>query len=454
MKTILFATLVLAFQLWMVCHRRAAAIAGFFILFGLITRTLALVFVDLAGPIYADELGYEVGGGESMPLFACSVLCFLLPLAWMFRPSRIAALRFPAVLPERRIVRSLTFLALMVFMVALYGDMLTRAPIPLFSGIDRIEYNKDLAGPLHPLMFDFNFLLASIMGGLFAYPRLRGADFDFRFLGLYVAALVYFALTGNRFSAFFAYTSFFVIPLAALPMLKSVGRLPPPPASRDSLIAWLQTPAALASAAILLLVAVGALVINSLVNVRGYEDPSEQFLQRSVVQPVELWWTTWNSLGSNNDASQNWDDAFLNPLDPTRNTSIQVLMIKNLGDDRAAELIDNGQQYAGGYPEILFELLGPWTALGAALLFSTLTAGLLAVVVTSFASGRLLTSLLAMYVFFGFSLLFIGGMLNFLLVWTFWAKCGALALIYMVERRRTPEASSGQRAWRAGAQHA
>ena len=39
---------------WMLRCRTAAAIAAAFILFSLVTRTLSLAFVDLAGPVYSD----------------------------------------------------------------------------------------------------------------------------------------------------------------------------------------------------------------------------------------------------------------------------------------------------------------------------------------------------------------------------------------------------------------
>ena len=128
-----------------------------------------------------------------------------------------------------------------------------------------------------------------------------------------------------------------------------------------------------------------------------------------------------------------WVDLFIYPIDPTRNTSMQMLMLRNLGYDRAKELLDMGQQYTGGYPEVLFELLGPWLALPVALGFRVVTAILLRMCVLAVCECRLLTAFMAMYVFFGFSLLFIGGMLNFLLVWTFWVKIAVLGFVYIVE---------------------
>lgn len=442
MITLLFAGFVLAVLWWLVVRRRAAALAAFFLLFSLITRVFALVYVDLAGPVYAVELGDDVGGGgSSMPLFALSVLAFLLPLAWVFRPAALQAWRAaPRSSDQRRALATAVVWTLVVFLLALYGDMVTRGPIPIFAGIDRLEYNRVLAGPLHPLVFDFGFLFAVVLGIGLVHPRLRGGEFDFRFLALYGAFMLYFALTGNRFSAFYSFSSFALMPMAALPMANGLGMLPAAPHGRSAFARLLCSRAALALGVMALLLSLAALLINNLVTVREYEDPAEQFAQRSLIQPVQLWWTTWQSLGSASETSQGWQDAFINPIDPTRNTSIQVLMIKNLGDDRAAELLDNGQQYAGGYPEILFELFGPGLAMMAALLFGFITAFLLRLVVGSVLLGRFVTAFVAAYVFYGFSLLYIGGMLNFLIVWTFWVKCAALLALYLFGRWRSAPA--------------
>jgi hypothetical protein len=445
MLTLLFAALVLGHLAWMLRHRPAAAIAGVFLLFTLVTRTLSLVYVDLAGPLYADQLGETIGGDASMPLFATSVLTVMLCLAWAFAPQRVRLARMPP--PHHstaaRFGASLVLGLLGLFVLAVYIDMLTRGPVPLLAGIDRLDYNQDMAGVLHPLLFDFGFLIAGTAGALFVLPRLRGRDFDFRFFALYLAVLLYYALTGHRFSAFYSFTSFFVIPLAALPLVQAAGRLPPAPRARPTWKAFLCSRAAAMLALLLGLLAVLGLLLNSVIGVRGYDDPWELLFQRTLVQPVELWWATWRDLDQRLGASvtEAWQALFVNPIDPTRNTSIQMLMIKNLGDERALELLDIGQQYTGGYPEVLFELLPASLALPVGFVFALIAALLLRLTVVSVALGRLATAFMALYVYFGFSLLFIGGMLNFLLAWTFWLKCGLLIVVYVGERlleRRVP----------------
>ena len=52
-------------------------------------------------------------------------------------------------------------------------------------------------------------------GVMFAAERLRNRRIDIRYLGMLGLLMLYMFLTGNRFSAFYSFGSFFVIPLAA-----------------------------------------------------------------------------------------------------------------------------------------------------------------------------------------------------------------------------------------------
>lgn len=437
MLTVLFAFAVLWVLRYLIKHRMAAVLAAAFLLFSLVTRTLSLIYVDLAGPLYSEQLDRMVGGASSMPLFAASILLLMAALAYVFRPAALQQVRVPQRPAGRRIdvAGHVLFAIAVVFVVSLYGDMLGRGVVPLLSAMDRLEYNAKVAGPLHGWLVEMGFMLAGTLGAGFCMPRLQGRDFDFRFLALFLLVLTYFALTGNRFSAFYSFTSFFILPLAAVPAMASVGLLPPHP-SRSIWKRFVFSKTALLMAISVCVFGILSLLLHSVITVRGYDDPVEQLTQRALIQPVELWWITWNDLdrywsGSFDEA---WTDLFTNPIDPTRNTSMQMLMLRNLGYGRTQELLDMGQQYTGGYPEVLFELLGPWLALPAALTFSVPTAILLRMCVLAVCERRLLTAFMAMYVFFGFSLLFIGGMLNFLVPWTFWAKVTILCLVYIVER--------------------
>ncbi len=437
MPTVLFTLAVLWGLRYLIGRRTAAALAASFLLFSLVSRTLSLAYVDLAGPLYSDQLGRMVGGAPTMPLFAASVLLLMATLAYVFRPTILAQVRIPTRPASWRtdLPGNALFAFSLAFVVSLYGDMVGRGVVPLLAGMDRLEYNTSIAGPLHEWLGQMGFLLASMLGAGFCMPRLQGREFSFRFLALYLLILIYFALTGNRFSAFYSFTSFFVLPLAAVPAMASVGLMPPPPV-RTHWKRFFYSKTALFIALSLGSLGIVILLLQSIINVRAYDDPVDQLIQRALIQPVELWCATWDNLdrywsGSFDEA---WADLFTNSLDPTRNTSMQMLMLRNLGTDRTQELLDMGQQYTGGYPEVLFEFLGPLLALPAALAFSIPTALLLRMSVLALCERRLLTVLMSIYVFYGFSLLFIGGMLNFLVVWTYWVKVAVLFVVYLLER--------------------
>jgi hypothetical protein len=440
MLTLLFSGAVFAALYWTALHRFPALLAAFFILFSLTTRTLSLAYLDLAGPVYSDQLDRMVGGANSMPLFACSILIFIATLIYVFRPSFWKAhipLSTTRCKMDKPDVGSFTFLFCCIFIVILYLDMLIRGSVPLFSGIDRLEYNQNTAGLFHQLLLEHGFLLAGFFGLMMVRPRFRGGDFNFQFFFLYLLVIIYFALTGNRFSAFYSFTSFFVIPLAAVAVFSNCGYLP----AVNNRKAWkrfLCSRWVVWFALTLALVGLTGLVLNSVINVRAYDDPFELLMQRILVQPVELWYATWIHLNGDEHTTylSSWNFLFSDPIDSTRNTSIQMLMVKNLGWDRAIQLLQMGQQYAGGYPEILFELFGTWLTLLVIPLFCIPTVMLLRLIVLATCRGWILTILMALYVYYGFSLLFIGGMLNFLTTWTFWVKIVALVSVYLFERSR------------------
>ena len=182
---------------------------------------------------------------------------------------------------------------------------------------------------------------------------------------------------------------------------------------------------------------VAGLLYNSFFNVRGYSDPLYQIEQRVLVQPVQSWIAVWGDMGRPEFASpsaQVFKDLFIDPIDATRNTSIQVLMVEELGYFRAQELLFYGQQYAGGYPEIVFLWLGYWLApiLLIALGFTTVL--LLRAFLHAVCRGYVLTAILLIYLYFAFTLAYIGGMLNFVLATTFPFKIAAPIIAYFWER--------------------
>jgi hypothetical protein len=430
-------TVIIAIVL-LVRKRTAAAIAGFFILFSLSTRMLATIYIDVNGPIFAYELDRYVGGTQTAAPFALFVLVVIGALASIFRPSVLTHLLagHDTVSIYGEHAERAIFVAVAGFVALLYLEMLVIGPIPLFTGMDRITYDQQVAGPFHTLVMGNGAVFAFIIGMMFVLPRLRGSEFDFRYLTLFGAMMVYFGLTGNRFSVFYRDISFFLMAVAALPAIRAAGRTLGE--NRSGFARFLTSRTAVVLTGGLAAAAIGMLLFNSFYNVRGYRDADLQFQQRSIVQPVELWATALDRLEQRGGAPSpsTWYDTFTNPVDPTRNTTIQALMIQDLGYARATELLEAGQQYAGGYPEILLELVGFLPGVVFAIAFALVSAWVLRFAVIALCRGYLMTAWITIYIYFGTSLFYIGGMLNFVLAISYWIKIAILAAVYLFEKSR------------------
>jgi hypothetical protein len=291
-------------------------------------------------------------------------------------------------------------------------------------------------------------MFAFLWGYFFVRPRLYGGAYDLRYLGILAAAYLYFILTGHRFSIFFIVSSFFAIPTAAAWMQSRFGKLPPSSDPQQTQRILRLVKAAVPVIGLLFVGLTSFALYNSLYNVRSYADPVQAFVQRTLVQPTEFWWVTWESTirGGQWDPAEAFRLMFITPLVDTQNTGIQFLMIKELGYERAAELIRLGEQFAGGYPEVLFELLGPYASWPAMILFAFVTVALLRLAFTATCNQRLGTAIFSVFLFYGFSILYIGGMLNFVMAPTFWIKVAGLAFFWVIERRREQTPRPSQRA--------
>lgn len=421
----------------MVRSRPYIVFVGFFILFGLLYRIVDIVRLDAVGPVYAIEFERYIGGNGSAPVFIACCLAFILPFWFLFSEQRLteklSSIR--RLEPYHELASNWSFYGILVLLVVLYLDMLRIGVIPLFADIDRLAYEK-IAGILNSPAYEFNFLISTICGIFTFLPRLFGSKLDLRFVALLIAIMAYWALTGHRFSAFFVSLSFFFMPYGGIIALTRAGLLAP----RSSQSVWdslLSTKFLLPIFLTFGSVAVTGLLVNSYYDVRDYSDPLFMIEQRILVQPVQIWASTWDSIRFGHADDINWsviDSVLINPANPNGNTSIEYLMERELGYFRANELLEAGQQYAGGYPEIFFLMFGIWFGIPLILLFGFMAAFSLFLAVRSFVFGLPVTAILATYVFYGFSLCFIGGMINFVIAPTFLIKISALVIGWQVER--------------------
>lgn len=415
---------------------RTAFIAGFCVLFSLIYRIVDVAYVDIAGPIYAIETEKYVGGQNSTPMFVLCCLTLILPLWFFCRPKAVTgSLQGP--LPQSEYLRYMSNIAkgvVILVLAVLYVDMVRVGPIPLFAGIDRVEY-RDMAGIFHNPAYSMSFLLSAVIGIFTVLPRLQGQRYSMAFVGLFIALQLYWALTGNRASAFVITATFYAIPFSAVAAMNARYLLPEAKQTAWSALvsARVITPLAVIAGVIVLV----SLVINSYYDVRGYADPMYQITQRVFVQPVQFWAETWDRAQFDSFAGIN-DEAFrrvvLDSEQVNTNASILYLMEQSIGYFRTMELMTLGQQYAGGFPEIFFEVFGSWVALPVMLLFGIATAVLARIVASNLVRGRVLTAIMGVYLFYGFTLTYIGGMLNFLLVPSYSLKLGLLVIFFFFER--------------------
>lgn len=417
-------------------NNRAAFVAGFFILFSLIYRIVDILYLDLVGPTYAIELGRYVGGNIATPMFVLSCLAFLVPLWVVYRPAALAR-KLGGQLPDLPYYASLRRWAFPIcagFIGLVYLDMLRKGTIPLLIGMDRLDYNL-IAGVLHNPLYELSFLLTTTLGIFTVLPRLQGGRFDLRFAMLFLAILFYWILTGNRFSIFYREISFFLLPFAAVIAMEATGKLAKIP-RRDAWSAIVSSRVVVPAAAVLAAGTLTGLLINNFYDVRNYADPLFQMTQRAFVQPVQFWDVTWMETDFVRDLTPSRDamrQVFEDPINANGNTTIQYLMSRELGYFRAAQLIRHGQQYAGGYPEIFFDLFGPWIGMVLIALLGVISALLLRISTIALTRGKLFTSLMAVYVYFGFCLTYIGGMLNFLMAPSFAIKVILLLIAMHLE---------------------
>lgn len=419
-------------------RRPAVALAGFFLLFPLMVRSIDVLYLDLFGPLFASELSRYVGGNNAAPMFHASVLCFALPLLWLFRDSApaIRACRVhPAWTGYHMQISRIAFIGSAGIIAALYLNMLRVGVIPLLESMDRLDYDQ-IAGIFHRGAYELNFLMCFALGCFTVLPRLNAKDYDLRFGLLMMVLLFYWILTGNRFSIFFSQFSFYFMPFAAVAIGRRWGIIPPP--GKDAVIQRLLASRAFrAVAAFAVAFTLIGLVLNSYYTVRNYRDPLEQIQERMLIQPVEMWSAAWDRIDFDEPKAmldkRAFDGIFINPIDATRNTTIQYLMSMELGYFRAAELTTAGQQYNGGYPEVHFELFNPWLALLTMPLFGLLTGWMLRLTILLAYRNMIASALASLYVFFGLSLHYAGGSLSFVLTPTYWAKIAALVIAYFWE---------------------
>jgi hypothetical protein len=439
----LSGSLFFVFLLYLGARRPVIFVSFLFVIFSMAWRTTATMFIDLTGPVYSSQLVRTIGPGIATTVSTLAYLVILLPFLFFLRKDALEKWSDNAERSEKTpgviSLADLTFAIVLVFLVILFADLLRHGPIPLFNQIERYAYSGGLP---HRFVASHGYLLTFWCGTMFTASYIQERRIDIRMPGLLLGLVVYALLTGNRFSAFYSLCSFFIMPTSAAIAVRQAHATNYRTRSQSN-VAPNRARAVAAGFAIILTVTISYALYNNLTNVRGYTGGAlrQQLLERVLVQPSEIGWASFERVFLSNRINSPFVFNFLfkEPIDPKRNTSIQYLMFATVGEPATSDAILHRFQFAGGFPEIFFELFGLYLAWPFLFGAGCLTAMLTGYIIRGIILGDYISAFLSFYLLYGFYVLYIGGMLNFVLPWTYWAKLAAFVSALLAENmmRRT-----------------
>jgi hypothetical protein len=170
-----------------VCRRLSAVIliSFFFILFTLVWRTAATMFIDLAGPVLSSQTDRYIGPGLATPLHVLAYVITLAPFFLLLRPAAVQAWVSNAdrsrAAPDMVTLSGVTIVLSLVFVGYLYVDLIRIGSIPLFARIERFVYTTQYAGAAHRWLILYGNFVTFWWGVMFAAERLRNRRIDIRY---------------------------------------------------------------------------------------------------------------------------------------------------------------------------------------------------------------------------------------------------------------------------------
>ncbi|QIO32750.1 DUF6418 domain-containing protein [Bradyrhizobium sp. 1(2017)] len=436
MLCITAAAFVLAAMGRVVTSRPGLLLVLFFFFFAFAWRLFSVLYIGVFGPVYSEQLERDIGPGLAVLPLAASQGLVIAALLFSFRPQRLLSFSDKSVIRVSALLKAgnwnlpdLAFRVVGLFVLALWLELLVRGHVPLFAGLERFDYTRLHGGPLHQRLLEWGPMLAFQLGIFLALPVLHGQPLDKRFGALFVALLLYLFLVGHRFSSFYLYVSFFVIPSGVV----LLARQSISPISLPKLLRNIWLPAL----GFVLLIALA--LIYSYVVVRGRDLGvlETKLVQRILVQQGELWWMTYERVFLRND----WDSAraifklFVAPFDPSRNTTLPFLMETGLPLERAHFILQQGAAYTGGWPEVAFELGGPVEGFCLVAISAMLFSEFLFLLTRCIVEERYITCFFLTPIFYPFSIFLVSGMVNSFIQLTFMIKLAAAVFAYVLEDR-------------------
>ncbi|MBU6462884.1 MAG: hypothetical protein KGR71_09675 [Proteobacteria bacterium] len=409
-----------------------------FVFVAFVWRLGSVLYIDLLGPLYSEQLNSNIGPGIAAVPIAVSQALVIAALLFSFRHSRLfkSAMTRPwsslSLSWKKFSLSDFSFWLSSVFLLALFVELVARGPIPLFAGIERYDYTREYGGLLHHVLLKWEPMLTFQFGVFFTAPAFRGRPLDRRFGFLLVITLAYLFLVGHRFSAFYDSISFFLVPIGVLYLARDLVHPGWNFVSRSSVARfWL------AGAVISVLIL--AAVFHSYTVVRGFSG-SELFSklsQRIFVQQGEMWWPTYERvfLHGNWNRFDTLTRLLVNPFDPTRNSTMQLLMERDLPLDRAHDILRYGSSYTGGWPEVFFEIGGPIGGFVLVVVGAILFSEFMFLLMRCILEERLITCFFLTPVLYAVLLVIVSGMINSFVQTTFLIKLVLALVAYIAEDR-------------------
>lgn len=437
---------------WVATRKRFLLYLLSFLWVGYAWRLISTVYLDVAGPVYSTELFREIGGGHAAVPLALSfcVVVFALLVVFGSRSTahlvRIEPLAGGLSVLSTHALRRVVLAGLIVFLSFLWIDLIRIGEIPMLTGMEEFIYTRDYAGLFHRLQFRYGNIIAFFLGLFYFDPALSDRRPDRRFLIAFFAILIYMLVTGHRYSAFYSYATFFIMPFAAISLRRQFLRSETQQSRRGgSAITRLRAEfifTGLAVAAMIVFAVSRSLVFYGV----SEEAAAREYLtQRVLVHQGDLWWGTYERIFVLGQYAPYHavQGVFIDPIAPDRNTTTPYLMQLEIGQ-AAYRIIEQGSAYSGGFPEIAFELFGPFVAFLMIFAMSLLTGRLLLLLMEGIYLRQPVRVFLTFYVLYAFLLFHASGMLNFLLNWKFWLKVLALVVWLLLEAVELKVARSRQ----------
>jgi hypothetical protein len=172
--------------LYIAAYRPVILIGFFFILFTLVWRTAATMFIDLAGPVLSSQTDRYVGPGMATPLHVLAYFVTLAPFFFLLRPAAVQHWLHDAdrerAAPGMITLSGITVVVSLIFLGSLYFDLIRIGSIPLFARLERFVYTAQYAGAAHRWLILYGNFVTFWWGVMFAAERLRNHRIDIRYL--------------------------------------------------------------------------------------------------------------------------------------------------------------------------------------------------------------------------------------------------------------------------------